>query len=149
MRVRIDAQPGELEAKSDRLIASLAKALGKYHPEAATILEKAATLPRKEQILKFPVTRELERQTTAAYERQLELMLKDIAKVLDQAKSRKSVLAKSTPADFTKPISEAQDRALARVKNVLRGKGYTEVDYEPQGRLYGLSINELIDLARS
>jgi len=50
--------------------------------------------------------------------------------------------------DFTKPAYDRDELAYNRVKQVLRGKGYVDADFDEGGPLYGWSVNQLIDLAR-
>jgi len=89
MRLKLDATPEELKEKAPNLLKSLGEILEPVSPEMAEILEKA--LPRKESELKFPVLRELQKRTEVLYDQQLELMLKDISKVLNRSKTRKSL----------------------------------------------------------
>jgi hypothetical protein len=140
MHVRIEADPEELREKSTDLLQALAKAFADVSPELAESLEKA--LPEKESILKLPVLKELHTRTAQAYQRQMQLMLKDIGKVLDRS------LNKSDFYDYTKPLADRDGRAYLRVKEVLKRKGYYDSDFEEGGPLYGYSVNDLIDLAR-
>lgn len=50
--------------------------------------------------------------------------------------------------DYTAPIRERDQRAYDRVKEVLARRGYTDADYQEGGRLYGWSVNQLIELVR-
>lgn len=84
MRLLLEANPEELSEKSEALIEQLSKAIEGANPELADRLEKAVQL-RKEPKLKYPTLQDLQRQTSKAYDKQMELMLKDINKVLDQA----------------------------------------------------------------
>lgn len=81
MRLRIEADPGELPAKSDSLAKALADALLHSAPDLADALQKA--LPEKLPELRFPVLKELHSRTKAEYDKQLRKMLDDIGKVLD------------------------------------------------------------------
>jgi predicted GNAT family N-acyltransferase len=89
MKLQIDATPEELVEKADSLVESIGEFLRPIAPDISEILEKA--LPRKESELKFPVLRELQKRTEVLYEQQLEAMLKDIGKVLNQSKTKKSL----------------------------------------------------------
>lgn len=82
MRLSLEATPQELEEKSGDLIKAVAEIIEPVDPDMSEALTKA--LPRKEPVLKYPVLRELQRRTQAAYEVMLDAMLKDIGKVLDQ-----------------------------------------------------------------
>lgn len=68
----------------------------------------------------------------------------------EKSEIQKAQLPQSEPLDhdFTKPIAEKDARAYERVKNVLIGRGYKKVDFEKGGELYGMSVNELIDMIR-
>lgn len=83
MRIRVDATPEELGAKSSEMVKSIEALLRPVNPEMADALEKA--IPYKEKELKFPVLRELQKRTETAYEKQMALMIKDIGKVLDKS----------------------------------------------------------------
>ena len=66
-------------------------------------------------------------------------------KSLDKADSSQS---EPLQHDFTKPIADKDNRAYERVKKVLKNYGYSDADFEDGGELYGMSVNELIDLVR-
>lgn len=141
MKLRLDATPDELQTKSGKLIKALSELLRPAAPDLSEILEKA--LPAKEQELKYPVLRELQRRTQKLYEKHIQKMLQEIGTVLDGSK-----VAKSEFYDHTEAIAEKDGAAYQRIKEVLRGMGYLESDFEPGGPLYGWSTNQLIDLAR-
>lgn len=49
--------------------------------------------------------------------------------------------------DFTTPIVQADNKVYEQVKRVLIGKyGYAAKDFEEDGKLYGWSANDLLDL---
>jgi hypothetical protein len=147
MRLRLEATPEELREKGEALIGELAKSLAPLDPDLAQSLEKA--LPRKEQGLKFPVLREIAKRQGEAYDKLLKRMLKDIGKVLDRStKTTSGVLAKAEFYDHTGPIVDKDEIGYQRVKAVLMQYGYTEADYQEGGSLYGMSVNELIELAK-
>jgi hypothetical protein len=50
--------------------------------------------------------------------------------------------------DWTKPIADADGWAYERVQEALAAYGYGPADYEEGGRLFGMAVNELLDLAR-
>lgn len=111
MKLRVIATPKELEEKAPDLVKSLGDILRPVSPDIADALEKA--IPRKEKELKFPVTRTLNEMTKRTYEKQMELMLKDIGKVLDGSlkksesdtdmeKATKAVSMKEMKAHFEK-----------------------------------------------
>lgn len=54
----------------------------------------------------------------------------------------------SEPVDHTKAIADADGRAYERVKAQLMRHGYRPKDYEKGGKLYGQSVNQLIELLR-
>ena len=83
MKLRLEADsPEEVRAKSRELIKALRDELAEAAPEVAEALEKA--LPRKEQELKYPVLRTLQKKTSEEYDRTLTRMLLDIGRVLDR-----------------------------------------------------------------
>lgn len=141
MKLRLDATPDELQEKSGKLIKALSELLRPAVPDLSEILEKA--LPAKEQELKYPVLRELQKRTQKLYEKHVQKMLKEIGKVLDG-----STMSKSEFYDHTGAVAKKDDVAYKRVKEVLTGMGYLESDFEPGGPLFGWSTNQLIDLAR-
>jgi len=138
--LRLEATPGELVEKSEKLVRKLRDLFWATSPELAESLEKA--LPRKEQDLKYPVLRELKKQTAEIYDQHMQAMLKEIGKVLDRS------VEKSLGYDHTGPIAEKDDVAYKRVKQVLINMGWEASDFEQGGPLYGYSVNQLIDLAR-
>jgi hypothetical protein len=81
MKLHLQATPGELIEKGEQLIQSIGDILRPLSPDLADALAKA--LPQKENELKFPVLVELQKKTEAEYARQMELMLRDINKVLN------------------------------------------------------------------
>jgi hypothetical protein len=83
MRLRLEAGPDELRDRGDDLIKALVESLYPVNPELAEKLEKA--LPHKQEQLKYPVLQELAKKTQEEYERQLNLMNKEIGKVLDRS----------------------------------------------------------------
>ncbi len=86
MRFHLEAEPDELEAKSDELVKALGDLLLPVAPELASRLEKA--LPRKEQALKYPVLRSLQNQTQDIYDKHLKRMIQRIGKVFDTTVSK-------------------------------------------------------------
>lgn len=52
------------------------------------------------------------------------------------------------PYDPSQAQAEADARAYARMKSVLARRGYGSEDFEEGGRLYGYSVNQLIELER-
>lgn len=51
--------------------------------------------------------------------------------------------------DHTLAIVEQEGVAYRRVKRAMQQKGYTEADFQPGGQLYGLSVNQLLELIRN
>lgn len=140
MQFRLDATPDELEEKSGKLVEELSDLFRAVSPELSELLEKA--LPPKEQELKYPVLRALQKKTQDLYAKHMKDMLAVIGKVLDAS------VEKSLEYDHTKPIAEKDAVAYKRVKQVLVRLGWDESDFEPGGPLYGWSVNQLLDLAR-
>lgn len=83
MRLHLEATPEELGTKADELIKALVDEFHVADPDFAERLEKA--LPPKEPSLKYPVLRELHKQTSDAYNQMLKDMLGAIGEVLDQS----------------------------------------------------------------
>lgn len=106
MKLRLEAAgPDEIRAKSHELLKALREQLVEIDPELAEALEKA--LPRKEQELKYPALRDLQKITTEEYDRTLTRMLADIARVLAQAPASKSerpagLVFATDPTDLSK-----------------------------------------------
>jgi len=104
MRVRLEATPQELSEKGEELIKALAHELYPVSPELAETLEKA--LPEKEPALKYKALRDIHKITKDEYEKTLERIHLDIAKVLAEAVENTSVgqpITKSvTPDDLNK-----------------------------------------------
>lgn len=147
MKLHVEATPQELLEKGTSLVKSIGNILRPVSPDLADALIKA--LPKKESELKFPVLREIQKQTEAEYEAQMKLMLKDIGKVLDG----KPILEKSggpyqESPDYTGEILDTEEKRYERIKQELINRGYVASDFEQGGPLYGYSTNELIDLIR-
>jgi len=68
----------------------------------------------------------------------------DLEKAMDEAAAELS----EPVYDHTQPLAEKDERAYNKVKLVLKRRGYKEADFERGGKLFGMSTNELIDLAR-
>lgn len=94
MKLRLEADPEELREKSTDLLKSLRDGLADVAPEVADYLSKA--LPPKERELKYPALRDLEKTTSAEYDRTLQRMVRAIGKVLDKGPVAKS----EEPADL-------------------------------------------------
>lgn len=135
MKLQLDATPEELRDKGPDLIKAITNLLAEHNPEIAEALEKA--LPQKEKELKYPVLQHLHDESTKAYLRLTGLMIGDIEKVL------RSGLEKAY--DHTKEIADKDAVAYAKVQEILTAYGYGPADYQEGGRLYGMSVNELID----
>jgi len=67
---------------------------------------------------------------------------------LKKALQALSDLQKATTPDHTLAIAVKEGRGYQRVKSALTKKGYNDADFKKDGKLYGKSTNELIDLAR-
>ncbi len=90
MHFQIYAEPGELEAKAEPLLRSLAEQLASVCPEAADVAE---LLSKAEQSrdpladqgpLRFPVMRELHAKSRKIYQEQLDAMMKEIRSVIER-----------------------------------------------------------------
>ena len=89
MRVRLEATPQELADKGAALIKALVVELYPVSEELAENLEKA--LPAKEPALKYKALRDIHRITKEEYQKTLERVHLDIAKVLSEAADATSV----------------------------------------------------------
>ena len=83
MRIKIDATPDELNEKGDALIKALMHSIAPVCPELAEQLEKA--LPEKPPTLRYRALRDIHEITKKEYQKTLEAMHLDIARVLDDA----------------------------------------------------------------
>ena len=155
MKLQLSASRKELREKSSQLVKAISALLSEESPELADQLLKA--LPRKEVQLKYPVLRAIQNNTNAMYAAQVEAMLKDIGKVLDQA----AATSRSTPVkepvrevlrepvkDHTKAIADKDAKAYNTVIKILEKVGYKRSDFDIDGPLYGWSTNQLLDLAK-
>lgn len=87
MHFQIYAEPGELEAKAEPLLRSLAEQLAPICPEAANVAEllsKAEHDPLADQgPLRFPVMRELHAKSRRIYKQHLDAMMEEIKGVIE------------------------------------------------------------------
>ena len=147
MKISIEATQDELSAKSEELVRSISALLSESNPDLSESLEKS--IPPKEKDLKFPVLRELQKQTNELYREQMSAMLKDISSVLDEAQKpsffKKSESPEEESPDYSKEIREKEQDKYDEVKKLMYGFGYKPKDFEEGGRWYGASTNELID----
>jgi len=102
MRFQIEATPTELKQKSMNLVRQLSHMFAPVAPELSEILEKA--LPRKEQALKYPVLRALQKQTRDLYQEHLDRMVAEISEVLDES-TETTFLQKSLEEEIELPAS--------------------------------------------
>lgn len=105
MRFQLEATPEELEQKSFDLIRQLSGVLSPVVPDLAEHLEKA--LPRKEQALKYPVLRALQKQTKEIYADHLQRMQAEIAEVLQES-AETTHLKKGLEEEVELPASFAE-----------------------------------------
>jgi len=88
MHFQIYAEPGELEAKAEPLLRSLAEQLAPLCPEAANVAEllsKSERDPLSDQgPLRFSVMRELYAKGGKIYREQLDAMLEEIKGVIEK-----------------------------------------------------------------
>lgn len=89
MRLLLEGEPEEFEEKRDELVKALVERFTSLDPTLAHVLEKA--LPHKEPVLKYRALRDLQKRTKAAYHAQLERMVVDIGRVLDQGVQKSQV----------------------------------------------------------
>jgi hypothetical protein len=146
MKLKVEATPDELRDKAPDIVKSIGELLRPVSPDMADILEKA--IPYKEKELKFPVLRELQKQTEEAYEKQMELMLKDIGKVLDKSVKTTTIKKSERSPDYTQKLVAKEDESYEEIKEELKKYGYVDSDFDKGGVLFGYSTNQLIDLAR-
>jgi GNAT superfamily N-acetyltransferase len=67
---------------------------------------------------------------------------------ISEAMYREPKVQKSESPDYSEKIVAKEERSYEKVKEELAFYGYSENDYEPGGSLHGMSVNELIDLAK-
>ena len=152
MKLRVDATPEELEEKAPDLVKAMIELLRPASPDMADVLEKA--IPSKEQELKFPVLRALQKQTEVAYDKQMDKMMEDIGKVLDKSlktsvfKKSEDAVSKEKSPDYTKQIVAKDEKSYEQIKAEFLNDGYSESDFEVGGTLFGYSTNQLIDMQR-
>ena len=87
MHFQIYAEPGELEAKAEPLLRSLAEQLAPICPEAADVAEmlnKAHDPLADQGPLRFRVMRELHAKSQKVYKEQLAAMTEEIRSVLER-----------------------------------------------------------------
>lgn len=149
MRFFLEGEPEELAEKSDQLLGELIKSFSGIAPEFAERLAKALPEKLPPVELRLPVLKRLHEKTADEYARQMQLMVRDIGKVLDRSLNAPTLQkGENGFYDYTKPISDMQDVAFQRVKSALKKKGHTDTDFEEGGVLYGLSANDLIRVLR-
>ena len=91
MRVKLIATAEELEDRGEELVKALAHQLGHFNPELGEALEKATGGGKVVASgLQYRVLRELKKQTTDEYQRQLKGMIDDIMGVLEGKSLRKA-----------------------------------------------------------
>lgn len=155
MKLHLEATSEELAVKASKLAKAVTDLIRPADPELAESLEKA--LPKKEQELKYPVLRGLQQATEELYAKQVQAMLKEIGKVLDQGLAKEEapkegpgLFGKSLdePDDFTKEIADRDSVAYRRIKEVLVNRGWKFSDFDEGGPFYGWSVNQLLDFAR-
>lgn len=110
--------------------------------ENTELLEKALrqALPKKESELKFAVLRGIKDEAKAEYRKALDKMNREILKVLNRP-MKKAI-------DYSEPVFNKEAVAYERVQAVLKRMGYDDRDFEEGGVFYGMSTNELIEIAR-
>lgn len=81
MRVRIEATEEEFLSKSEELAEQIHELAHEIAPRQALI--KAAQ--DKEPTLRYPVLKDLHKQTTALYQDHVKAMLEQVGKVLDRS----------------------------------------------------------------
>lgn len=147
MKIRIEADTqDELREKGDAFLSKLAKALETSAPDIADALEKARTkLPAKESELKHQALRDVAAQARSRYQMMLDDMLGEIGRTLDD---HVVGLTKSDDPDYTKGIVQLEQASYDRAKDQLALHGYTDADHLENGRLYGLSANDLRELLK-
>lgn len=137
MKLRLDGDPNELRTKGPELIKALVSVVSEHNPELADLLEKA--LPKPTPRLHYTVPRHIQEASEKAYSRYMDKMIGAIAKVLQPD------VEKSMTYDYTKPVADKVDGVYDQVQGILAQYGYGPEDYLEGGRLYGLSVNALLD----
>ena len=96
----VEDYEGELEEKGGDLVKALTEKLAKVSPEAANLLDLIKGKIQKEQQLKYPTLRELQKKTTKIYDEQMKEMLTEIGTVFDRT------LKKAAPIDDAAPFHQ-------------------------------------------
>jgi hypothetical protein len=142
MRLRLDATKGELAERGSDLLDELAKALAVDAPELANALQKAS-LHAHEPVLKHQALRELHGSMRSRATRGYDRMVAEILQAVDDH------TIKSESPDYTAKVVAIEEAAFAKMKAALIAQGHTDEDFEEDGPLYGMSVNELCGLLKS
>jgi len=142
VKLRLEATPEELRERGSELLDAMAKALGEDAPALADRLQKAATAPAHEPVLKHQALRDLHTKMRARAQRGFDRMITEIVQTVD------GHMVKSATAspDYTAKMVDEEQAAYDKMQAALIGQGYTPEDFEEGGPLYGMSVNELRDL---
>lgn len=141
MKLRVEGAPEELLTKGPDALRSLARRLGVdpldlVHED--DILAKAETLTQ-EPVLKHDALKGMNDRERRIVRETYKEMNAEIGKILD------STLQKSAEVDYTAEMVEEEAKLYEKVQSKLKARGYEDSDFEPNGRFYGMSTNELLD----
>ena len=140
MKVHLEADPREILEKGPELIQKLAARLGVDLSELVDpddLIQKGGL--QKEPELKHKALREMHAKERAIYDNQMKEMLEEIGVFLNTTVQK---------GDYSEKLHAEDQKLNDKVRAKLKQKGYTDHDFDdPRGLLYGMSTNELIDLA--
>lgn len=85
MDVRINADPEELEQKAQDLVKSLAHQLADYDPDLLDVVAHLCKSSLDDQVsMRYPVMRELHAKARRIYKDQMDRMLEEIERILEE-----------------------------------------------------------------
>lgn len=100
----VEEEDGELVDKGPEIIKALAQRLAHLSPEAAQIYDLLKAKVQKEKDLKYPALQKLAQAGKTIFDKQMQLMLEEINKVLDESvKTQKSIEAETSEPQQMSP----------------------------------------------
>lgn len=88
MRIEINATQKELAEKSTEVLSKLESLFQNVAPDTAEMLNKA--MPEKKVELRYPVLKDLHKQTALLYQQHLDDMVNQVNKVLNRSLPKKT-----------------------------------------------------------
>lgn len=141
MKLRLEAEPGELQARGRELVEGLSKAMHAHAPDLADALLKA--IPEKPPVeMKHRALRDSMDVTRRLYAEALRGMQAEIGAALD-ARADEMVGLSKAGLPPTVMLSAGDQPELDALHRELAGIGYEARDFSPGGLLSGQSIPTL------